>query len=102
LLIDREIPTPVIHSLTLLPAIIEPCGCMIGIAGLRDGNEIPKLVSGSDIERTRIAWRIPDRHLAIGCTHNNGVLVDKRHSTPIHTGVSKTHLAERRIRLTVA
>ncbi len=100
LLVEREVPAPVIDALPVLPAFVEPALRMVRIARLRHGGEVPQLRSRAHVERFRIAGRRPLRHLAVVRTDDDDVLEDERHTAPGDAHVDGAAGSERLVEFT--
>jgi hypothetical protein len=84
----------VIHTLSLLPTLIEPCCGVVGITGLRHGHEVPKLVATAGIKSAGVSRALSLRDFPIRGPQNNNILVHKRHTAPVHARIDKAHCSE--------
>src|SRR5262249_8444091 len=80
LFIQRQIPTPDIHTGPIFPTIVEP-SLMSRLTGARNRVEFPKLLAPPDIEGARIAGISALGDLAHGRAKYCDLFVDGR--TPV-------------------
>src|SRR6185295_15603885 len=99
LLVDGEIPAPVIHTQPTLPSIVEPTRVVIGITGLCNGCEAPQLIAGARVKGACVSGSVSKCDFDVIGAKDNDVFIDERHSSPLHARIDKTSHTKRRIGL---
>src|SRR5688572_13612511 len=94
LLVEREIPTPVIDALPVLPTLVQPARVIL-VTGLGDGHEIPEFGPGTRVERLRVARTRALRDFAVVRADDDDVLIDQRNAAPVDPHVDEAAVPER-------
>ena len=100
LLVEREVPAPVVDALPVLPSLVEPALRVIRIARLRHRSKVPELRARSRVERLGVSRRRTLCDLAVVGPDDDDVLVDERHPSPGNAHVDEAAVSKRRVELT--